>query len=68
MKKQITTLLLMLMTTVVMAVPAKKGLWRTITLENGQEVKALLKGDEFGHFGVLPTVNVMWLSTASSWR
>ena len=50
MKKQITTLLLMLMATVVMAVPAKKGLWKTITLENGQEVKAQLKGDEFGHF------------------
>ena len=50
MKKQITTLLLMLMATVVMAVPAKKGLWRTITLENGQDMKAQLKGDEFGHF------------------
>ena len=50
MKKLFSTLLLMLVTTVVMAVPAKKGLWRTITLENGQEVKALLKGDEFGHF------------------
>ena len=50
MKKQITTLLLMLMATVVMAVPAKKGLWKTITLENGQEVRAQLKGDEFGHF------------------
>ena len=50
MKKQITTLLLMLMATVVMAVPAKKGLWKTITLENGQEVRAQLKGDEFGHY------------------
>ena len=34
----------------VMAVPAKKGIWKTITLENGEEVKALLKGDEFGHY------------------
>lgn len=50
MKKQITTLLLMLMATVVMAVPAKKGLWKTITLKNGQEVIAQLKGDEFGHY------------------
>lgn len=33
-----------------MAVPAKKGLWKTITLVNGQEVRAQLKGDEFGHF------------------
>ena len=50
MKKQITTLLLILMVTVVMAVPAKKGLWKTITLKNGQEVIAQLKGDEFGHY------------------
>ena len=34
----------------VVAVPAKKGLWKTITLANGQEVRAQLKGDEFGHF------------------
>ena len=42
-----------------MAVPAKKGLWKTITLENGQEVKAQLKGDEFGHF---------WLSADGNYR
>ncbi len=33
-----------------MAVPAKKGLWKTIVLEDGTEVRAQLKGDEFGHF------------------
>ena len=32
------------------AVPAKRGLWKTITLANGQTVKATLVGDEFGHF------------------
>ena len=32
-----------------MAVPAKKGLWKTITLPDGTEVRAQLKGDEFGH-------------------
>lgn len=50
MKKLLSTLLLMLVTMAVMAVPAKKGVWRTITLENGKEVRALLQGDEFGHY------------------
>ena len=50
MKKVLSTLLLVFITVAAMAVPAKKGLWKTITLENGQEVKALLKGDEFGHY------------------
>ena len=50
MKKMLLTLSLMLVTAIMMAVPAKKGLWKTITLVNGQEVKAQLRGDEFGHF------------------
>ena len=50
MKKLLSTFLLLLVTMAVVAVPAKKGLWKTITLANGQEVKAQLKGDEFGHF------------------
>ena len=50
MRKVLMTLSLMLVTIAMMAVPAKKGLWKTITLKNGQEVKAQLKGDEFGHF------------------
>ena len=54
MKKALLTLSLMLVTAAVMAVPAKKGLWKTITLANGTEVRAQLKGDEFGHF---------WLTT-----
>ena len=40
----------MLVTAAVMAVPAKKGLWKTIVLEDGTEVRAQLKGDEFGHY------------------
>ena len=50
MKRLLSTLLLMLVTMAIMAVPAKKGVWRTITIENGKEVKALLQGDEFGHY------------------
>ena len=50
MKKVLLTLSLMLVTAAVMAVPAKKGLWKTIVLEDGTEVRAQLKGDEFGHY------------------
>ena len=34
----------------VQAVPVKKGIWKTITLQNGKEVRAQLKGDEWFHF------------------
>lgn len=50
MKKIITTLTLLLAVTAVMAVPAKRGVWKTITLSDGTEMKATLQGDEFGHF------------------
>ena len=50
MRRFISLLSLSFVTVAMMAVPAKKGLWKTIVLENGQEVKALLKGDEFGHY------------------
>ena len=40
MRKVLLTLSLMLVTIAVMAVPAKKGIWKTITIENGQVVKA----------------------------
>lgn len=33
-----------------MAVPAKKGLWKTLQLSDGTEVRATLVGDEHGHF------------------
>ena len=50
MRKVLMTLSLLLVTAAVMAVPAKKGLWKTIVLEDGTEVRAQLKGDEFGHY------------------
>ena len=50
MKKLLSTFFLSLAAAAVMAVPAKKGLWKTITLENGNEVNAQLMGDEFGHY------------------
>ena len=32
------------------AVPAKRGLWRTVTLKNGRQVRVELVGDERFHF------------------
>ena len=49
MKKFFVTMLLMATTMTMMAVPAKKGVWKTLKLENGTEVRAQLVGDEFGH-------------------
>lgn len=50
MKKLLTTFVLLLAVTAVMAVPAKRGMWKTITLSDGTEMKATLQGDEFGHY------------------
>ena len=49
MKKFYLTLLLMVVTVTMMAVPAKKGIWKTLKLQDGTEVRAQLVGDEFGH-------------------
>ena len=50
MKKIFVTLSLMVVTMMVMAVPAKRGVWKTLLLENGTELRAQLVGDEHGHF------------------
>ncbi len=34
----------------IMAIPAKRGLQKTLTLQNGSTITATLVGDEFGHF------------------
>ncbi|MBP5344713.1 MAG: M6 family metalloprotease domain-containing protein [Bacteroidales bacterium] len=52
MKKLFIELVIMLATTAAMAVPAKRGLWRNITLADGTTVQAQLKGDEFVHYWV----------------
>lgn len=52
MKKFFVTMLLMATTMTIMAVPAKKGVWKTLKLQDGTEVKAQLVGDEHGHFWV----------------
>lgn len=35
-----------------MAVPAKRGVWRLMTLTDGTEVRVQLVGDEFMHYYV----------------
>ena len=50
MKKFFTVMMMLVVTMAVMAVPEKKGLWKTITLGDGTEVRATLVGDEHGHF------------------
>lgn len=50
MRKFFFILSLLIVTLTVSAVPAKRGLWKTLTLSNGTEVRALLVGDEHGHY------------------
>ena len=50
MKKILFTLSLLVITTAMMAVPAKRGQWKTLKLQDGTEVRAMLVGDEHGHF------------------
>ena len=53
MKKALFSALLMLVVSLTaMAVPAKRGQWRALTLQDGTTVQAMLVGDEFGHFFV----------------
>lgn len=50
MKKLIFTLLLAAVTASTWAVPARPGMWKTVTLANGSEVRVQLVGDEHAHF------------------
>ena len=50
MKKIFATILFVTTTIAMMAVPAKKGVWKTLKLQDGTEVRAQLAGDEHGHF------------------
>lgn len=41
---------LCLISIIMLAVPAKRGLWRTLQLTDGSTVRAMLVGDEHAHF------------------
>ncbi len=51
MKRTILLLIpMLLMSIMALAIPAKRGLTRTITLKDGSTMQARLVGDEYGHF------------------
>ena len=50
MKKDFLALFLLVVTMTMMAVPAKRGIWKTLTLTDGTLVRAQLMGDEHSHF------------------
>ena len=50
MKRLLSFLNLMVVVVTMMAVPAKRGQWKTLKLADGTEVRAQLVGDEHGHF------------------
>jgi len=50
MKKLFIIMSLLTMSLAMNAVPAKKGIWKTVTLTDGTQVKVELVGDEFGHY------------------
>jgi len=50
MKRLFLTASLVLMFTVMFAVPAKRGLWKTVTTVDGKRVRVELRGDEFCHY------------------
>lgn len=50
MKKILLICTLLLMVLGAAAVPVKPGVWKTLTLSDGTEIRAQLKGDEFGHY------------------
>lgn len=50
MKRWFTLLVVLFIVLSAMAVPAKPGVWRTISLTDGTQVKVQLVGDEFMHY------------------
>ena len=50
MKKSLSIVLMAAMTAVVMAVPARRGVTKTLRLADGTTVSAQLCGDEFCHY------------------
>ncbi len=65
MKFKLLTVLFLSVAMAVMAVPARKGLTRTITLEDGSTVVVELKGDEFNHYWQAADGRVFDLKTSA---
>lgn len=50
MKKLFLTISLIALSTLIWAVPAKRGVWKTVKLADGSEVRVELRGDEYVNF------------------
>ena len=50
MNKLFTTITLLFVALGATAIPAKRGIWNTLKLADGKEVKAQLMGDEHLHY------------------
>lgn len=50
MRKTLISTVLALCSIAAVAVPAKRGIWKTLTLQDGTEVRAELCGDEYSHY------------------
>lgn len=50
MKRVYLLMSLLLLTSISFAIPARRGIWKTIKLADGTEVRATLKGDETSHY------------------
>ncbi len=50
MKKYIMIITMLWITLAAMSIPAKRGVWKILTLKDGSEVKAWLVGDEYCHY------------------
>lgn len=67
MKKFLTILILASVCLAVNAVPAKRGQWKTLTLTDGSQVKAQLKGDEHSHYWMADDGRAFTLSSKSDY-
>ena len=50
MKRLSLPIALMVLAMNMLAIPAKRGQWKNLKLQDGTEVRATLMGDEHGHF------------------
>ena len=50
MRKILVSLTMLLIATAMQAIPAKRGMWTTIVLEDGTKVRVEFRGDEYLHF------------------
>ena len=50
MKRILSAFILAALAASVFAVPAKRGMWKTLTLADGRQVRACLQGDDMVHF------------------